>query len=143
MSFDLQINNGDLVIGNNGDLAIIQGTTKLEQALLKIVLTPLGGNPIQQWYGSMINKTLIGSILQGDIVLTMATSQLRSAIETLQQIQNMQVASGQSVTPDEQIAAISNIDIQRNKIEPRLLTVVLTVLNKSFGRVNTSFTVSP
>jgi|ERR1700722_16343669 len=143
MSFDLQVNNGDLVIGTNGDFGIVQGSSKLQQSLLKIILTPLGGNPVQPWYGSLINKTLVGNILRTDIVLTMAQAQLHGAIETLQKVQALQVASGQKVTPDEQIASISSINITRNTIDPRLLSVMVSVLNRSFGRVNTSFTVSP
>lgn len=141
MSFDLQVSNGDLVIGTNGDLGIVQGSAKLQQSLLKIVLTPVGANPVQSWYGSLINKTLVGNILRTDIVITMAQTQLTNAIETLQKVQAMQVAGGQKVTPDELIAAISNINITRNAIEPRLIQVVVSVLNKAFGRVNTSFTV--
>jgi hypothetical protein len=71
----------------------------------------------------------------------MAQTQLTNAIETLQKVQAMQVAGGQKVTPDELIAAISNINITRNAIEPRLIQIVVSVLNKAFGRVNTSFTV--
>lgn len=143
MSFDLQVSNGDLVIGNNGDLAQITGSDKLAQSLLKIVLTPVGGNPVQPWYGSLINKTLVGSILKTDIVLTMAQGQLQSAIETLQKIQQLQIASGQAVTPDEQIAAVSSINITRSTTDPRVLVILLSVLNRAFGRVSTSFTVKP
>ena len=141
MSFDLQINNGDLVIGTNGDLGIVQGSAKLQQSLLKIILTPVGGNPVQSSYGSLINKTLVGNVLRSDIVITMAQTQLTNAIETLQKIQAMQVAGGQKVTPDEQIASISKINITRNTIEPRLIEILVSVLNKSFGRVNTAFTI--
>ena len=141
MSFDLQVNNGDLVIGTNGDLGIVQGSAKLQQSLLKIILTPVGGNPVQSWYGSLINKTLVGNVLRSDIVITMAQTQLTNAIETLQKIQAMQVAGGQKVTPDEQIASISKINITPNTIEPRLIEILVSVLNKSFGRVNTAFTI--
>ena len=141
MSFDLQVSNGDLVIGTNGDLGIVQGTVKLEQSLLKIILTEVGGNPVQPWYGSLIGKTMIGNVLRTDLIITMAQAQLTNTIETLQKVQALQVASGQKVTPDEQIAAISSINITRNAIEPRLIEVMVSVLNRAFGRVNTSFTV--
>ena len=141
MSFDLQVLKGDLVIGSNGDLAVFYGTSKLQQALLKIILTSVGGNPAQPWYGSLINKTLIGSVLRADIVFAMAQAQLQNAIETLQKIQIQQVASGQKVTPDEQIAAISNINIFQSTVDPRLINVIVSVLNRSYGMVNTSFTV--
>jgi phage baseplate assembly protein W len=141
MSFDLQVINGDLVIGSNGDLGVVYGTAQLKQALLKIVLTPVGGNPAQPWYGSLINRTLIGSVLRTDIIFAMAQAQLQNAIETLQNIQTRQVASGQKVTPDEQIAAISSININQSTVDPRLINVLVSVLNRSYGMVETSFTV--
>jgi phage baseplate assembly protein W len=142
MSFDLQILAGDLVIASNGDFATVSGSTKLEQDLVKIAMTPLGGNPLQPWYGSLVSKTLIGSYLSSSIIFTMAQSQLTSAVENLQTLQNMQVASGQQVTPDEQIASITNILINRNATDMRLISVTIQVLSKAFAQISTSFTVS-
>lgn len=143
MSFDLQVINGDLVISSTGDLSIVQDSDKLKQDILKIILTPVGGNVLQPWYGSLVNKTLIGSILDPHITMSMAQQQLYSALQTLQKIQALQVSTGQSVSPAEQIASIQNIQITRNTVDPRLLTVLVSVLNKSFGITATSFTVSP
>ena len=44
MSFDLQIKNGDLQIGSNGDVAQVFDTEKLVQDILKILLTQSGAN---------------------------------------------------------------------------------------------------
>jgi hypothetical protein len=134
--------NGDLVIGSNGDLATVSGSNKLKQDLLKIALTTVGANPLQPWYGSLVGKTLIGSFVRSDIVFTMAQAQLTNSIENLKSLQNIQVSSGQQVTPDEQIASISNISIIRNTIDPRLINVVIQVLSRAFTNVSTSFTAS-
>jgi len=142
MSFDLEVIGGDLVISSTGDLATVSGSNKLEQDLIKIAMTPLGGNPLQPWYGSLVSKTLIGSYLNSSIIFTMAQTQLTSAVENLQTLQNMQVASGQQVTPDEQIASITNILINRNTVDLRLISVTIQVLSKAFGQVSTTFTVS-
>lgn len=142
MSFDLQVLGGDLVISSTGDVATVTGSTKLEQDLLKIAITPVGGNPLQPWYGSLISKTLIGSFLKSTIIFTQAQAQLTNAIENLQALQNMQVQSGQTVTPDEQIASISNIAINRSTVDLRLISVNIQVLSKAFGSVSTTFTVS-
>jgi hypothetical protein len=142
MSFDLQVLGGDLVISSTGDLATVSGGSKLEQDLVKIAMTPLGANPLQPWYGSLVSKTLIGSYLNSSIIFTMAQTQLTSAVENLQTLQNMQVASGQQVTPDEQIASITNILINRSKQDLRLISVTIQVLSKAFGQVSTTFTVS-
>lgn len=141
MSFDLQVLNGDLVI-QNSDLAIIRGNTKLVQDLLKIALTTAGGNTLNPWYGTLISQSLIGSVLSSDILLSNAQTQLQNAVESLKRLQNLQVASGQKVTPDEQIAFIQNISIVRSPIDPRLFNVSIGVLSRSFGKVSTGFTVT-
>lgn len=141
MSFDLQVINGDLVI-NSGALVTVTGEAKLIQDLLKIALTTAGANTLQPWYGSLISQTLIGSYLSSDIVSSVAQSQLQNAIQNLQNLQNLQVQSGQTVTPDEQIAFINDISIVRNTIDLRLFSVVIKVLNRSFNRVAANFTVN-
>lgn len=141
MSFDLQILNGDLVL-DNGDLSIIQNNDKLVQDLLKIAITTLGANPLQPWYGSMISRTLIGSVLSSDITVASAQSQLQTAVETLKSLQAIQVSQGQKVSPGEQIAAITKISVNRNSIDPRIFTIIIRVLDKSFGGVAATFNAS-
>jgi hypothetical protein len=140
MSFDLQVYNGDLVI-TNSDFATIQGNDKLVQDLLKIALTPAGGNVLNPWYGTLINKSLIGSVLQNDILLSVAQTQLQNAIENLKKLQNLQVQSGQSVSPDEQIAFIQNISITQSPYDPRQYQTTINVLSRAFGKVSAVFTV--
>jgi phage baseplate assembly protein W len=141
LSFDLQILNGDLVL-DNGDLSIIQNNDKLVQDLLKIAITTLGANPLQPWYGSMISRTLIGSVLSSDITVASAQSQLQTAVETLKSLQAIQVSQGQKVSPGEQIAAITKISVNRNSIDPRIFTIIIRVLDKSFGGVAATFNAS-
>lgn len=141
MSFDILISNGDLVI-KNGDIATVSGQNKLIQDILKIALTTAGSNVLQPWYGSLISKTLIGSYLSNDIIISVAKSQLQNALDTLKNLQNIQAASGQRVSPSEQISFITNLSIVRNTIDPRLFTVVISVLDRSFGKVSASFNVN-
>jgi phage baseplate assembly protein W len=143
LSFDLQVLNGDLVISNStGDLAIVQDTAKLEQDIIKILLTPVGGNTLNPWYGSLINKTIIGSVLSPQLQLSMAQSQIQSALENFQKLQGIQVQSGQQVSPAEQLASISSISITQSTIDPRAINIFVAVLNKAFGSVPVSFTMS-
>ena len=141
MSFDLKIVNGDLSI-KNGDLDTINGKDKLIQDVLKIVLTEVGSNPFNPWYGSYVSRTLIGSYLDSDIVLSAAKNQLQIAIENLKALQQKQLESGQKMSPEEQISVILNVIVDRNAFDPRLFEVVIKILNKSFGKVDTSFRVS-
>jgi hypothetical protein len=140
MSFDLQVINGDLVI-KNGDLSTVSGTNKLKQDLLKVALTEAGGNPLNKWYGTLISRSLIGSVLPSNILIESAQSQLQNAVESLKRLQNLQVSSGQPVTPDEQISFIQNVLITRSNIDPRLFSVVINVLSRAFGKVSAEFTV--
>lgn len=141
MSFDLKVVNGDLVL-KNSDFSVVRDNDKLAQDLIKIALTEVGSNVLQPWYGSLLSRTLIGSVLNADIVISSATSQLQNAIENLKKLQNLQVSSGQKVSPSEQIAAVSAINIERNNVDPRLFSVLIRVLDRSFSRVNASFNVS-
>jgi len=142
MSWDLQIMNGDLVIGVNGDLAIITDEAKLVQDLLKIALTTAGSNPLQPWYGSLLSQSLIGSPITSSVIISVAQSQLQTAIQNLQTLQQLQVQSGQAVTPGEQIVSIKNVSITKNIIDPRLYQVVIQVINKQFGTVSATFGVN-
>lgn len=139
MSFDLKIINGDFVI-KNGDLDTITGQDKLIQDIIKICLTTAGANIFQPWYGSFISKTLIGSALDTDITNAIATNQLQNSIENLKKLQQLQATDTlQQVTPDEHIAGITQIDITRNTIDPRLFDVMVKVLSRAFKTTIASF----
>lgn len=141
MSFDLRVVGRDLAIGTNSDLSTIENSEKLIQDVLKIVLTPIGSNPFFPWYGSPITKSLLGTAFEEKFVSAVASNQLRTALETLQNLQREQLKQSQVVTPQEQIAAVQNVIIERNVLDPRFFSVRLTVLNKAFRRAQTAFTV--
>lgn len=138
MSFDLKVIDGDLVI-KNGQLDTVTGTDKLTQDILKIVLTTIGSNPFHPFYGSFISRTLIGSYLDTDILFTMAQSQLQVALETLKALQNIQLSSLQKMSADEQIAAITDVSVNRNKFDPRLIDIIIKVTSKAFTRSEARF----
>lgn len=141
MSFDLKISEGDLSL-ENGQLAIVSNLEKLLQDLAKIAITTAGANPLHPWYGSFIGRTLIGSVLDTDVIVQMAQSQLQTSIENLMALQKAQIKSFQPVSPDELIASIVDISVNRNRIDPTQFDVSIKVLSKGFRLVSTSFTVS-
>lgn len=144
MSFDLKILQGDLQIGSNRDLAKVENTEKLVQDILKIVLTPLGGNPFFPWYGSPIDQSLIGTAFDEVFINQVARSQLRTSLETLQNMQKEQLRmQPQLITPQEQIAAVQDITVHRNTVDPRFFSIFIGVLSKAFRRVETSVDVRP
>lgn len=141
MSFDLQILAGDLTI-QNGALGTVVNSQKLIQDILKICLTPAGSNPLQPWYGSFINRSLIGSPLSSSISVQIAQSQLQSSIQNLMTLQQQQIKSFQVVSPDEQINSIAGINITRNMNNLTEYIVQISVISKGFLPVTSSFTVS-
>jgi hypothetical protein len=140
MSFDLKLFSGDLVI-KNGDFDTVEDSDKLVQDVLKLVSTQLGSNPFFPGYGSPISQAMIGSTFDVSFSEDIATQQLRSSLERLQDLQNDQIKQNQTVTPEEQIAAIEDIKVSQARNDPRYYIVNLTVISKAFQRVPVSFAV--
>ncbi len=141
MSFDFKISQGDLVLGNNGDLQQIINTDKLIQDLLKICITPLGSNPAYPSYGCAINKSLIGTSFDTDFISSIASNQLKNSIEILKDLQEAQSFS-QNMTASEQLAAIQEIKIDRNITDPRFFLIVIRALTKALTSIKTEFEVN-
>lgn len=141
MSFDLKIKSGDLQLASNGDLQKTENTEKLIQDILKILSIPLGGNPSFPWYGSSISTSLIGNAFNFQFTSSLASSQVRDALEILQKLQNVQTGR-QAVTPNELLAAIQEVRVERNQKDPRYFTVIIKVLTKALTSVTTSFDIT-
>jgi phage baseplate assembly protein W len=141
MSFDLKIVKGDLVI-NKGDLQPVVDSEKLIQDILKICLTTAGSNPLNPWYGSFISRTIVGNPNYSNMLIQIAQSQLYTALTNLQSLQSLQVQSFQRVSADEQISAIRDISISRNKLDPRLYNVNISVISKGIKPITTAFSIS-
>ena len=142
MSFDFRIKDGDLSIGEDGDLNRVENTDKLVQDILKIIITPIGTNQFYPWYGSRLSKSMIGNVFDHEFISSVATNQLQNAIESLQRLQQEQ-ARHQLVTPFEQLAALKRVEIQRNQVDPRFFLVVISALTRALTEINTSFTIKP
>lgn len=141
MSFDLKIRQGDIAIGSNGDLEKVENTDKLIQDVLKILMTALGSNPFHSWYGSLISSTLVGNAFEDEFLIRIADNQIHSALETIQNLQRAQMASSQKVTPSELLAAVRNVSVVRNPVDPRFFQIFLKILTKGLTTENVSFNV--
>jgi hypothetical protein len=141
MSFDLKIIDGDLVL-SNGKLKTVTDSEKLTQDILKICLTTAGSNPIHPWYGSFISRTIVGNPNYTSILVQISKSQLNTALQNLKELQDIQIISFQRISADEQIAAISDISIIRNNLDPRLFDVIIRVTTKGLKPISTNFSVS-
>jgi hypothetical protein len=141
MSFDLKIQNGDIAISSTGDLEKVEDDNKLVQDLLKICITLKGSKKKYPYYGSLISKSMIGSVFPEDFINSYASSQLRESIQTLIELQKQQ-EKFQYISPKESIAAIRECGIQQSPKDPRFYSVIVSVLNKAFNSVNTGFEIN-
>lgn len=130
MSFDIRIRNGDLSIGQDGDFEKIQDTDKLVQDILKILMCPVGSNVFFPWYGSNLAGTMVGDVFDEVFRKTVIEQQIRSNLETLQRLQRDQASQGQRLSPGELLAAIQEVLVNRNVVDPTFFSISVKVLTK-------------
>lgn len=126
MSYDFQLQNGDIALGADADFATVTDGEKLVQDVIKMITTPQGSNKFQQAIGSLINKRLIGQTLNAQNTVTVLQSSVQEALTTLQKLQKQQ-AQTQALSPSETIVQVNSISIERDSVEPRQLNVVLSL----------------
>lgn len=142
MSFDFKVQNGDLVIGSNGDFETVEGTDKLIQDILKMLLTPVGSNIFFPWYGSLLSSAMIGSPMDDQFIETAATLQINNSLQTLQSLQRDQLASLQHVSASELLAAIKEVMVQRSIVDPTYYAISVKVLTKDLKTTTATFEVT-
>lgn len=141
MSFDFKIVNGDLAIGNDGDLAKVENEAKLIQDIVKMILTRRGSKKLYPWYGTDITGGGIGNAFDFQFTSTFLQSQAKSAIEILASLQNQQEKI-QYLSPEESISAIKNVGVQERFNDPRFIDVYITVINKAFRSTSIPLSIS-
>jgi phage baseplate assembly protein W len=140
MSFDLRLENGDLKVNTDGSVSAVTGNEKLRQDILKILLTPLGDNKFHSKYGSHVGSLQIGSHADEKLISLDITSSARSAIRNLMSLQRSQVKR-QALSPGEIIIDILNLEVTRDKVDPRLYNIFVSVLTQELDRVESSVTI--
>ena len=138
MSFDFKIENGDWKIDRTGDLQKVENTEKLIQDCLKILVTTVGSNPFNPVYGSLLGKNLIGNVFDTEFVSSTAQNAIKNSLESLQKYQRNQ-SLHQRVTPEEQLASIRQITVERNSVDPRYFSVVVEISNGAFKKETLNF----
>lgn len=128
MSFDLSLDRGDLRINANGDLAIVENTSKLVQDSLKILHTPIGSNPFFPSLGSPITTLNVGQNLNQQFAESRIEASITKTLETLQSIQRRQELI-QTITPEERIISIAEVSAERDSQDPRQFNISVTVLS--------------
>lgn len=125
MSFDLLLQNGDIVEGADGDLDTVTDSPKLVQDVIKMVTTPQGSNKFQPFLGSLVNQRLIETLNQQNMVSVLSSS-VQEALVMLQRLQQQQSLT-QALSPAETLVSITSITVERDSVEPRQLNVILKI----------------
>lgn len=107
MSFDLALSKGDLAIGADGDLRKVRNTEKVTQDILKVLHTPLGGNPYFPTIGNALTSNNIGDNLNDQFAQARVESSVSKAVQIVQDIQRDQ-EQRQVLTPAEKILQVES-----------------------------------
>ncbi len=138
MSYDLVLINGDLKISNTSDIQVVRDNEKLRQDVLKILMTPIGGNKANPWYGSNVNNVIVGGVFDVDFTRDVAREQVRSALENLQILQNSQ-ARTQTLTAGEKILSVKNVYINNNPTDQRVIELKVEIITGALTVMTTKF----
>ena len=141
MSFDLQIINGDLSILNDGTFSEVQDTAKLVQDISKIIVTPLGSNLFNPWYGCDVSEKTVGQSLPELLLVQQIQTSVSNSINILKQLQSAQ-SSTQLVSLAEQINTIKSITAQYNPSDFREISVAVSIYSKLMQQVQENFTLT-
>lgn len=111
------LDDGDLVVGTNSDLAMATGTNKVVQDVRGALLEPLGNDRFHPGWGSDLDS-YIGTPTFSDVTITVQ-SEVNRVVGNLAAVQRDQIES-QSLnsdvstwTTDEVIAGVTSVNVQQ------------------------------
>lgn len=99
---------------------ILEGTMKLKQEVVKILLTRLGSDLVDANYGTDLYK----------IVGLKQTTRIPTLIKTqiLQALAHYTLINQNNTNPDEIIASIDSLKIERSITDPRLISISIILI---------------
>jgi len=106
MTTTFRMADGDILFDINGRLEFIDGVVKLSQDLAEVLLTELD---VSRDFGSELN------LVETDPSFNISEQQVNSFVaDAVERVQNLQ-QSNENTTRDEEIAAIDQIEVFKNK----------------------------
>lgn len=135
MSFDLKIVRGDISISKDGRLETVDGTAKLKQDLIKIILTEIGSNKYHPYYGSKLGSLEIGGIPDFGLIESDIKASAEEAVRKLMALQRSQ-ARRQFLSPSEVILSIIDIRAERDSVDLRAWNIFVTVLTERLSTIS-------
>ena len=124
MSYDLQLDDGDVIIDTQGDITIVEDYSKLSQDLYRVVLTSRGDNRfdteegcgVYDLLGQTIPRELAESIMGKDIFFGIQHMIDQQSAQTLVQV----------LSPYEQIFSLDGIVIDKLSIKSLVFNLMIT-----------------
>lgn len=123
------INLADYRIDNLGNYAKVRDEEKLIQDLRKIIVTVKGSDPVAQWYGTIFNIVIGAKTLQ-EYVKTRISGEIIDALTLLKNAQ-IQQEEYQTVTPNEFLDFIKNIEVEQSTTDPTYWKAVVDVITQA------------
>lgn len=130
MSFDIKAFSGDVEIGSNGDLSQVTDSDKLAQDILKLLNTPIGTNPLNPGYGSMLTVNQVGDAVYTEGLVEQTKRIITDALEQLITQQAYQAAI-QPLTDAETLVDFETPIVERDSQDPRQFNIVVNAISKA------------
>jgi len=124
MSYDLQLLNGDISFGADGNPAIVEDTAKLAQDVSKIILTPLGSDPGNVQYGTKL-RNVLGKPMDFSTVQGIVANTISQALSFLQSMQAVQATVQTMSYPEmiDHVDAIAVVPVAGGGVEAQVAIV--------------------
>lgn len=138
MSFDIRLVDGDIVLGDTGDVDRVVDSDKLAQDVIKLLNTTIGSDPLNLNYGSPLTSSSIGTIVDSLSIITRTQAVISQGLEQLIATQDMQ-RSIQSLSDAETIVDFDTPVVEQDPIEPRQFNIVVNAISKDLTPITLAF----
>jgi hypothetical protein len=126
MSYDILLNDGDMVVDTQGDLLVVLGYDKLYQDLNRLIYTARGENKFDLDEGCGV-YALLGRAMPQDLAESVMSKDLYFGLLHMIDQQNAQALS-QALSPFEQIATVDEIAFTKVALKKIEFDVALTTI---------------
>ena len=126
MSYDLKIDDGDIVVDTQGDIIVVEGYDKLYQDLIRLSYISRGENKFDVDEGLGIYD-LLGTVVPRDLTEAILGKEIYFGIQYMIEQQNAQ-AIIQTLSPEEQVSSVDGIVIQILTIKQIAFDLLLTTV---------------
>ena len=139
MSYDLQLDDGDIVVDNQGDVIVLEGYNKLYQDLLRIMVTSRGDNRFDPNEGCGVYD-LLGQKLTQDLAEMVLSKNVYLGLQYMISQQRIQ-ALKQILSVYEQIGPVDDNEISIKKLSLTEIAFELAITTIEGIRVLFAFNV--